>query len=425
MGAEIGDSFGTDFGGQIAKSSAVAIANAATRSAIEGSSFGDNIIAAIPDVIGQAVGGKLGEALLNTFNPPTANPKVIQVASNNPEQVFGAVARVDENGNIVDEVVTTGQKRGFFGRVFNDGVKVGAASAGLGLGFFKGVGESAFGLVKDIGTLILNPIDTGKAVISGVGSGISYIGDVATGEANLKANISGLVSRGGGAIDNYITDRISTVQAAIDGDIGDAFGAGFKIGDDIGTAGFNVVATVGTGGAGFVAVKTGAKVVAKAVRETDFADAARRFTADESGAVPIPFNTGKKLFPNQLPGNLKAELALASRLGVNAISPKGPEFARIANNGTLKFAILENGKLKVIPHTVDGNEISHAVLSKGAPVRAAGEVDIAVAGNKAFGIDIRPHSGHFNFGNNNATNALILNRGRAAFQEFGIKFDGK
>lgn len=38
---------------------ASALANAATRTAIDGSSFGDNLRAAIPDVIGQAIGGAL------------------------------------------------------------------------------------------------------------------------------------------------------------------------------------------------------------------------------------------------------------------------------------------------------------------------------------------------------------------------------
>lgn len=37
--------------------SASALANAATRSALEGTSFGDNLIEALPDVIGNAVGG--------------------------------------------------------------------------------------------------------------------------------------------------------------------------------------------------------------------------------------------------------------------------------------------------------------------------------------------------------------------------------
>jgi hypothetical protein len=39
-----------------AASAASAIANAATRSLIEGSDFGDNVLAALPDVIGQTIG---------------------------------------------------------------------------------------------------------------------------------------------------------------------------------------------------------------------------------------------------------------------------------------------------------------------------------------------------------------------------------
>ena len=44
-------------------SAASSIANAATRSAVEGSSLGRNIVAAIPDVVGQALGGAIGRGL--------------------------------------------------------------------------------------------------------------------------------------------------------------------------------------------------------------------------------------------------------------------------------------------------------------------------------------------------------------------------
>ncbi|HEX8223317.1 MAG TPA: hypothetical protein VF605_05830, partial [Allosphingosinicella sp.] len=44
-------------------SSASAIANAATRSLIEGTSFGDNLLAALPDVIGSTLGNMLAEGL--------------------------------------------------------------------------------------------------------------------------------------------------------------------------------------------------------------------------------------------------------------------------------------------------------------------------------------------------------------------------
>ncbi len=74
VGAFVGDKLGavdfSDKGGLSAANiaangvvgAASAIANAATRSAIEGSSFGDNIRRAIPDIIGQAIGGAIGGA---------------------------------------------------------------------------------------------------------------------------------------------------------------------------------------------------------------------------------------------------------------------------------------------------------------------------------------------------------------------------
>lgn len=58
----IGDQTGK-IGNQIAVGTASALANAATRTALDGSSFGDNIRAAIPDVIGSALGGALARGL--------------------------------------------------------------------------------------------------------------------------------------------------------------------------------------------------------------------------------------------------------------------------------------------------------------------------------------------------------------------------
>ena len=55
-------------------SSAALIANAATRSAIEGSSFERNIIAAIPDIVGQALGGVLGDVMKGGSKPSTSEP---------------------------------------------------------------------------------------------------------------------------------------------------------------------------------------------------------------------------------------------------------------------------------------------------------------------------------------------------------------
>ena len=64
--------------------------------------------------------------------------------------------------------------------------------------------------------------------------------------------------------------------------------------------------------------------------------------------------------------------------------------------GKIKRAILEDGRLVVMPHTVHGEEISHAVLSGGQSVRAAGEATITGSADMGyFGIEISSRSGHF------------------------------
>ena len=68
---------------RIASQTAATLASAATRSALEGSNFGDNIINALPDVIGQTFGTALGAGFAQTLLPTdevTGNP-VNQTAS--------------------------------------------------------------------------------------------------------------------------------------------------------------------------------------------------------------------------------------------------------------------------------------------------------------------------------------------------------
>ena len=57
--------------GNIGTQSARAILNAATRSALGGGSFGDNLRAAIPDVIGQAIGDAIGSRIGGALNGTT------------------------------------------------------------------------------------------------------------------------------------------------------------------------------------------------------------------------------------------------------------------------------------------------------------------------------------------------------------------
>lgn len=70
--------------GHTAVGAASLFASAATRSAIEGSSFGDNILAGLPDVIGQVIGRAVGGAL----RKPTLVDRALKVVQNR-EETFG------------------------------------------------------------------------------------------------------------------------------------------------------------------------------------------------------------------------------------------------------------------------------------------------------------------------------------------------
>jgi hypothetical protein len=96
-------------------------------------------------------------------------------------------------------------------------------------------------------------------------------------------------------------------------------------------------------------------------------------------AVPVlVHNTdGCELFENKMPGTLGRELATAQRLGVEPASPGSAGFDAALGSGTVKWAVLQDGSLAVVPKFVDGVEIAHPVLSGGAAVRAAGEADVA------------------------------------------------
>ncbi len=124
-----------------------------------------------------------------------------------------------------------------------------------------------------------------------------------------------------------------------------------------------------------------------------------------------------EVFPNQMPGTLERELALADRLGVSPSSVGSPEFDAPINSGTIKWAVREDGNLVTMPKFVDGQEISHAALTRGDPVRAAGEADIAGSPEAGyFGLDINNHSGH------SRPSSKGLQVGRDEFAAAGVQF---
>lgn len=120
------------------------------------------------------------------------------------------------------------------------------------------------------------------------------------------------------------------------------------------------------------------------------------------------------LLQNQLPELLELELSVAAEVGAVPIEAGTAEFMAAANQGTLKWVVTQSGKLFVTPHTVGGVEISHAVLSGGESVLAAGHAEIAAAGGEAMGLSINALSGHFGAGS--------VDIGIAAFEAAGVLF---
>lgn len=101
------------------------------------------------------------------------------------------------------------------------------------------------------------------------------------------------------------------------------------------------------------------------------------------------------LYPNKYPRDYAGELEVAERLGVKVTTPGTAEFDRIINGGKIKWAVLADGRLVVMPKWVAGEEIKHPVLSGGDPVRAAGEAEIAGSDGVYYGLEIDGQSGHF------------------------------
>lgn len=119
-------------------------------------------------------------------------------------------------------------------------------------------------------------------------------------------------------------------------------------------------------------------------------------------------------FENQMPQSLEDELAQAERLGVTPMRPGDPGFEELVNSGRVKWAVNEQGELLFIPHTVDGEEIAHSVLTGGQPVMAAGEAEIVAAGETMIATDVNRHSGHFQ------PSEGSLDTGVTAMQSHGI-----
>ncbi len=104
---------------------------------------------------------------------------------------------------------------------------------------------------------------------------------------------------------------------------------------------------------------------------------------------------GTRLFQNTRANDLTEELNKAQRLGVKPIRGTGSEFEQAINEGTIKWAVTQDGDLLVMPKYVQGQELAHTVLTNGQPVLAAGEAEIAGTEGQYVGIEINNHTGHY------------------------------
>lgn len=121
-----------------------------------------------------------------------------------------------------------------------------------------------------------------------------------------------------------------------------------------------------------------------------------------------------------MPRYLAAEQAEASAFGV--IPQSGIDAVEKLANQKIKWAVTEGGELVVIPHSPAlGVEISHAVLSAGNPVKAAGEAFVMKTESGLVGDFISSYSGHF-FKGKSAEGAAALPTGESAFDAIGIRF---
>jgi RHS repeat-associated protein len=130
-----------------------------------------------------------------------------------------------------------------------------------------------------------------------------------------------------------------------------------------------------------------------------------------------------ELFRNTMPQTLSQELQVAEALKVKPVAVGSPEFDAIINEGQIKWAVLQDGSLVAIPHTVNGTEISHAVLSGGAPVQGAGEANIAGSAESGYyGLDFHGRSGHFHTNETPEKYQRSYQIGKEKFCAQGINF---
>ncbi|MFG2332776.1 RHS repeat-associated core domain-containing protein [Streptomyces sp. NPDC048604] len=239
-------------------------------------------------------------------------------------------------------------------------------------------GHDFFDFLSDVGEVAMDTLELAADVLEGVVGGAAVVG-------------GGLMIATGAAACGLTAPLLATGVGALATAGSCAAGAGAA------------AAGVGVAGIGFGMIMHGG---------SEFGSDLNRMMSESRG----PGGGAKdEPFRNRMPKTRDEELATANRLGVQPLTPGTKDFDDLLDTGEqLKWAVLEDGRLVVVPKFVKGEEISHAVLSGGDPVRAAGEAQIVGSQGQYWGTHIDNHSGHFQ------PSLESLEIGKEAFRKFGV-----
>jgi len=247
----IGSDAGAAVGGM-----AGGIANAAARSLVSGTDFGDNIIAALPDILSQTVGNVLAVQFADRDDPRNATAdKPVQVAERdqfyNGDTATDASIRPSETVTVHGNRSTWGDIGNFLGDVGNFVEGSAEFVAGLGVGAVKEAAELAWGTVRTGLDVTLGIPVAAFDAVTGVHApdwvpnvdhvtqplgqlatnGILYAGKVLSGQANPVSDIGNAIS------DVWHKDVVAPIEARNP----------FQAGENIGAAALDVGLTAVSG----------------------------------------------------------------------------------------------------------------------------------------------------------------------------------
>jgi YD repeat-containing protein len=201
-------------------SMASGIANAATRSIANGTDFGDNLMAALPDAIASTIGGAIEDSIANHRASQAA-----KAASSNGTAVTngGTIAAPGSTGETIEltpeaRQLLYGSKRGFLESEQAYAARVLTAAGGDPVLARQMIQES-YGETEDQAVAESKPADDlSKVYVANDGDGNSYKGSVVYGQKHWNHDMSsfGIVEKQGDGTYTWVEDGDVTSRARAD-----------------------------------------------------------------------------------------------------------------------------------------------------------------------------------------------------------------